>query len=195
MSLLNKSFIDFINDMQDPRKDILLKIYHDYKELFHYAKGSNGGHQSWHGGYADHIAECFRINEAYYAALSAIRDPGFSKNSALIVLFFHDIEKLFKYGPSNNADTSKWTKAFNASSKSWDGIKVDILDELKAKYNFSFTAEELNALKYTHGEGKDYTPGKRIASPLAAHVHHCDNTSARIWYDEGQKLAWPSPKK
>jgi len=143
----------------------------------------------WEGGYADHIAECLRVNEATYNALSEIRKLNFSKASAAITLFFHDIEKPFRYGHKDDAQCSKWQGKYGENPHDWEVAKWDILEEFKKTYNFEFSDEEVNALKYTHGEGDEHQKNKRIASPLAAHVHHCDNTSARIWYNEGEGLA------
>lgn len=172
--------------MKDPRKEALIAIYNDHKDMFHFAPGSGSAHQAWEGGYADHIAECLRINEAYFNALSEIRPPNFLKDSAIIALFFHDIEKPFRRGPKDDPRCIKWQEKFGDDADAWENAKYDILDEMKKEYGFEFTEEEENALKYTHGEGHNYQKGKRIALPLAAHVHHCDNTSARIWYNDGR---------
>lgn len=90
--------------MEDPRKEVLLRIYYRFHDLFHYAKGSSHNHQAWEGGFADHIAESIRINNATYPALESIRPLPFSKDSAAICLFLHDIEKPFRYGPEGHLD-------------------------------------------------------------------------------------------
>ncbi len=179
-----------LSSINDPRREILLDIYKQNRDLFHFATGSQSNHQVWQGGYADHISECLTINDVTYDALSSIRPLGFTKESAAICLFFHDIEKPYKYAPKENEDASKWAKEYESLPiKSWDTIKWKILDHFRKTYNFDFTDEEINALKYTHGEGADYKKGQRVALPLAAHVHHCDNTSARIWFDQGKGIA------
>ncbi|MFT7144482.1 MAG: hypothetical protein ACI8QY_000534 [bacterium] len=189
MPLLQLKLIDFLNDMADPRKDALLNIYTDYNDIFHFAAGSSSKHQAWQGGYADHIAEILRINRATYQALSNIRPLPFTEDSALIALFFHDMEKPFKYGPKDNTLCKNWHEHMKHNKLNWHQVKDKILDEMQKDYHFKFSSDELNALQYTHGEGDDYSPTKRIASPLAAHVHHCDNTSARIWHSEGKGLS------
>tara|TARA_R110000868_G_scaffold262401_2_gene521019 strand:+ start:4977 stop:5543 length:567 start_codon:yes stop_codon:yes gene_type:complete len=185
MSLLNLKFIDFLNQMSDPRKQALIKIYNDHINLFHEARGSNVKHQAWAGGYADHITETFRVNRATYEALSAIRPLPFTQDNAIIALFFHDMEKPFKYGSDKHEDCQKFQK-MHKQGASWKSIKKDILKDMQLKYNFRFTDDELNALKYTHGEGDDYSGEKHTACELAAHVHHCDNTSANIWRNAGK---------
>lgn len=187
---LKKTLLNLLEDINDPRQAILLKIYLDHAKLFHSTLGSSHNHQAWDGGYADHIAECLRVNEVVYDALSEIRPLTFSKASGAIALFFHDIEKPFKYGPKTNAECLRWqTQCADKHNGDWEAVKYDILDDFEFKYGLTFTDEEQNALKYTHGEGNDHRKDHRVASPLAAHVHHCDNTSARIWFDDGKGLS------
>lgn len=186
MTNTSHKLLTYLEEIQDPRKNVLISIYNDHKQLFHQAAGSSNNHQAWLGGYGDHIAECLMINDATYEAFSALRPLPFSKDSAAIALFFHDIEKPFKNIRSEDARVRKWQARKEETAMSWEEIKWEIIEHLKAAYNFTLTEEEINALKYTHGEGDDYTNKKRTALPLAAHVHHCDNTSARIWFDQGR---------
>ena len=182
-------------DMQDERKTAMLRIYDHYRDLFHFAAGSGHNHQAWPGGYADHIAECLRVNRATYQALAAIRPLPFTEDSAAICLFLHDIEKLFRYGPADHPEVKVWhswadhydaTRPVGASWQTWEEIKAEILNEWLNTYAFFLDPDEINALKYTHGEGDDHLKDRRVAGPLAAHCHHCDNTSARIWFNEGR---------
>lgn len=187
--MLNLKLVDFINIMTDKRKSAILAIYQDYKSLFHYAYGSTSNHQAWQGGYADHIAETLRVNKSIYHALSSdIRALPFTEDSALICLFLHDIEKPFRYGPSDDSECNKWRNLAGGDWQVWEKLKWDIISEMKVKYGFELSDDEVNALKYTHGEGGDYQKGKRVAGPLAAHVHHCDNASARIYFNDGKGL-------
>ena len=184
---------EYLEDMDDPRSNTFVEIYDDLKDLFHEAKGSSYNHQAWKGGYADHIAETFRINEATYDALESIRRLPFTKDSAMICLFLHDIEKPFRY--VNNASALKWRNILGLKNADeltyheWEDAKWHIITYLKFQYRFLLSDEEINALKYTHGEGDDHQKERRVAGPLAAHVHHCDNASARIWFDEGKGLS------
>jgi hypothetical protein len=190
--LLHKSLRELLSAMDDPRRDIFLQIYDDYQDLFHVAAGSAWNHQAWHGGYADHIAECLRINEATYDTLDAIRKLEFSKASAAIVLFLHDIEKPFRYGPETDARCAVWQNKISDRNnpEAWEDMKWEIIAFLEDKYGFTLSDEEINGLTYTHGEGSHHKKDERVASPLAAHVHHCDNTSARIWHHKGRGLSF-----
>ena len=181
---------DLVAGIDDPRREAILAIYDEYADLFHYAKGSGHNHQAWPGGYADHIAECLRINTMTYKALNEHRPLPFTEASAAICLFFHDIEKPFRYGPEGHNEAVHWRIVGSPQWRSWEEVKWMILNLLRTKHpGLRFSLEEMNALKYTHGEGGDHRKDRRIASPLAAHVHHCDNISARIWHDEGQGLS------
>jgi len=85
-------------------------------------------------------------------------------SDALLGGFLHDIEKLWKH----TIDPA-------------DKISIDknqILDT-----EFHLDPQHFNAIKFAHGEGDHYHKTLRIQTPLAAFVHHCDNTSARIWFD------------
>ncbi len=186
--LLNKTLKDMLGEIKDERKDIFIKIYDDFADIFHTAKGSSVKHHAWKGGYADHLAECLRINRAIYQALSDIRELDFNMDSADIALFFHDIEKPFKYGPKDDPKCKKWQDKLGTDSKAWHKAQWQIINSLKDEYGFYLTDEEVNAIKYTHGEGDDYKPDVRVANSLAAHIHHCDNISARIWYNDGKNL-------
>lgn len=185
--ILNKTLRDLLEDMEDLRKDLLLQIYDDYKDLFHYGHGSSNNHQAWEGGYADHVAEILRANEVTYQALSSIRPLTFSKDSAAIALFFHDMEKPFRYGPKGDERCEKWRSQYETPHE-WEVAKWAIIREMEQDYGLYFTDDEINALKYTHGEGDDHRKDMRVSCPLAAHVHHCDNTSARIWPEDGKGL-------
>ncbi len=136
--------------------------FHEHHlELFNRAKGSSGNHQWWTGGYRDHIQQCLDIARKLYDTFNF----SFPLNSALRVLYFHDLEKLFKYG--DGTIINKWT------------VFVEGLPNI---YGIRFTPEELNALKYIHGEGEDYSKEKRVMGELAAFCHCCDVLSARCFY-------------
>ena len=197
---------------RDARGESLLRLYDEYVDLFHHASGSSHNHQAWPGGYADHITECLRINRSLYATLNRWRPLPFTEHSAAICLFFHDIEKPFRYGPEDHPEAKEWQtlhrqlmaakdlKVVNPNaltdsiarrtpSRVWEELKLRILGGLFKKYNIALTPDERNALKYIHGEGDHHRKDERVAGPLAAHVHHCDNISARIWYDKGKGLS------
>jgi hypothetical protein len=58
----------------------------------------------------------------------------------------------------------------------------EIRDGLIKKFEIDLTQEHIDALKYIHGEGDDYSKDRRVMSPLCAFCHCCDVISARILY-------------
>lgn len=142
------------------KQELCLAFIEKNKRLFNTSMGSFAKHQAWEGGYRDHITEVMNIAIRTYYALETIRPLPFSLADALLGCFLHDIEKVFKNSPLTGFD------------------KYSFLKE-----EFDLSADLLDAIKYTHGEGAEYNPTTRVQSPLAAFIHHCDNTSARIWFD------------
>lgn len=153
-----------INLIDEPHRSDCLQFINNHLFLFLTSKGSGTKHQAWKGGYSDHISEVMNIALVTYDALSKIRPLPFTLSDALLCCFLHDVEKIWKHS------------VYKESRKKVD--KYKILEE-----EFNLNDEHINAIKYAHGEGDDYHPTKRIQSPLSAFVHHCDNTSARIWFN------------
>lgn len=183
-----KSLRQLLTSIDDPRGDALYDLYEEYGALFHYAKGSSHNHQAWPGGYADHIAECLRINRLLYPVMYEFRPLPFTMASADICLFFHDIEKPFKYGPDDHPEALEWKEFMAPTWRNPVEVQNAILRDLLQRFHITLTSEEENALRFAHGEGSAHRKDKRAAGPLAAHVHHCDNISARIWHDQGKGL-------
>lgn len=130
------------------------------------APGSGHNHQAWPGGYIDHIAETMQIAEVQYSALSSIRPLPFSLESAMLVMFVHDLEK-----PWKQKGMSKKERAI---------LKKDKINE----FGFVLTDDEWNGVIYAEGEIDDYSPNKRMMGRLAAFCHCCDVLSARLWFDQ-----------
>ena len=173
-SVLSKTLLMYLQSLTDNRRELILDFHREHSELIHASRGSQTKHQAWTGGYVDHLAEIFRIAEASYAALNSIRSLPFSLDQALIVLYFHDIEKIWKY-------TKGLPKGFDKDRY------FDVT--LREKYGITFSANERNALHYIHGEpDAEYDPLIRKAGPLAAFCHAADILSARMWFDEGKGL-------
>jgi len=151
--------------VDEPHKTECLRFISKHRRLFNSSKGSAIKHQPWPGGYRDHVAEVMRIAAVTYRALEEIRPLPFTLGHALVGCFLHDIEKIWKHALEEDDRSS--------------------IDEVKLlSKHFTMNDDLWNAIHYAHGEGDDYHPTERIQRPLAAFVHHCDNTSARIWFDK-----------
>jgi hypothetical protein len=151
------------------RQEGIREFHADNRQKMEDAKGSSSNHQAWAGGYSDHICQCLGLADAMYTVLNELSKLSFSRESVMKVLYFHDIEKIWKYttGLPENFDKHDW----------YDRI-------LPVRYNIRFTEEEINALRYVHGENEDYKGSGRVMSPLAAFCHSVDTISARIYHDK-----------
>ena len=165
---MNK-IVDYLEDLGDSRKDCLLVYHEENQHLMKKAKGSAYNHQSWNGGYEDHVLECLKIAHKLFFSLQEIRPLPFTIDSCIIVLYFHDIEKMYQYGAN---------KVLN---------KKDYFEKELPKKGISFSEQEQNALFYIHGEGSHYSNKQRVMNELAAFCHVVDTISARIWFDCGDK--------
>jgi len=115
------------------------------------------------GGYYDHVRDCLR----YAIKLHAELEPPVKLHDAAYVLFLHDIEKPLKYCDPN-----------------YVAGRPDRLIRQSLMEDFNIVPNELhlNALRYIHGEGDDYSKHGRAMSELAAFCHCCDVISARIFH-------------
>ena len=170
-----------LNDLIDsPNKEACKKIYLDHKEMFDTAKGSNANHQAWEGGYIGHITDILNIAHFMYIEMDSRRELPFSLSDALLVLFLHDLEKPWKY--AGNEEQLAELNSYSDYQK-FQSAKMK-------EYGFELTEDHLNAIKYAHGEGDDFTNKRRVSSPLAAFIHCCDTMSARIWFNFPKELNW-----
>lgn len=157
-----------------PNKTKCLTLFEDNKGRFEKAPGSLSKHQSWEGGYLDHLEETMNFSADLFNLMNNKRQLDFSLSDVLLVLFLHDLEKPFRYTePKIELNSDKEKEVF---------IKK-IIDE----YGISLKDNHINALKYIHGEGDEYSRTERIQKPLAAFCHICDVASARIWFDYPKK--------
>jgi len=155
----------YFKHLSYPRISAVKNFHYDHLHLFNTAKGSSHNHQCWEGGYRDHLTQCLYLADDLHAVLHV---KYFSFDSVVIVLYFHDIEKMFKYGsvPVTDFDKDKF-----------------LYSTLKEQYGIEFTEDEKNALKYIHGEGTEYRKDKRVMNELAAFCHSIDILSARLFWD------------
>lgn len=174
-----KTIEELIDYIEGPIKTSIYQIYSQYKEEMLTKQGSQHNHQAWPGGYADHIVEVMNIARVLYHALKDHRALGFTVSDALVVLFLHDIEKLF---PER---IHQYTEALGISRGQ---AKTQVRCELISGEPPFLVWEALTPIQYAalhqvDGEGDKYTNQSRIMTPLAAFCHMCDVASARIWYD------------
>lgn len=164
--------------IESPHREICEQILTDNRSLFETARGSTFNHQTWDGGYIDHVTDCMNIAHQLYAHLSGFGRPlPFSLSDALLVLFIHDLEKPWRI--QVDADG-------NVSQREDLQTKEDFArfrDEKLAEYGLTLNDMQANAFKYVEGEYKDYSSKRRVMNELAAFCHMVDTWSARGWYD------------
>ncbi|MDO8496870.1 MAG: hypothetical protein Q7S43_05490, partial [bacterium] len=148
-----------------------------HRRIFERCQGSTHNHQNWSGGYIDHITEVMNFAVLLWMAtsLTGRRVPKLS--DALLVLFLHDIEKPWKYeeGPDGELQHRPQFKTAEDQHR--------FVERKIAEYGIVLNDEQLNALRYVHGELNDYSSRKRAMNELAAFCHMCDVWIARGWHD------------
>lgn len=170
------SLTDLLQMIDNPHQDLCLKLWEDHRDLFSAARGGKSNHQTWVGGYLDHVTEVMNIAVVLYSALHPQRSLPFSLSDALLVLYLHDIDKPWRYEQTGNAVANRAEMSTKEQREQFSARKIK-------EYEFPLTEEHSNALKYVEGEITDYSPHQRKQGPLAAFCHLCDVTSARIWFD------------
>jgi hypothetical protein len=157
---------------------VCTKILEDNRALFEVARGSTHNHQTWDGGYIDHITDCMNLGANLYSYIKAFgRRIPFTLSDVLLVLFLHDIEKPWRIcldtdGTVRNREGLDTKEAYLA------------FREAKfVEYGLTLSPEQQNALKYVEGEYKDYSSTHRVSNELAAFCHMIDTWSARGWFD------------
>ncbi len=157
-----------------------IRAFHkEHLDRFNTMPGSGHNHQAWPGGFRVHMDQCmnlaYHIVDLFADQYFDLLEHGFEddldipeteNDSVFVVLYFHDVEKLFR-----GTDFDKW---------------VFLKETLPAKWGIVLTPEELDAIKYVHGEGDDYRKDKRVMSRLAAICHMADIGSARVLFDIGK---------
>lgn len=152
-------------------------ILADHRALFEKTRGSTHNHQTWEGGYIDHVTDGLNYARHLFALDAGLGRPmPFSLSDALLVFYLHDLEKPWRFlvhegGQAENRpelDSKLAHRAFR---------------EAKLKtYGIELTPELRNGLTYVEGEGVDYSSQRRVMNELAAFCHKVDVWSARQGY-------------
>ncbi|MDO8495127.1 MAG: hypothetical protein Q7S32_01180 [bacterium] len=168
---------ELVEMINEPNRSACQKILGNFRNLFQNTVGSVHNHQSWPGGYWDHVQEIMNLAFVNFVTLNNLRPMPFSLSDALLVTFLHDIEKPWKYeqGPDGRL---RHREKFQ--SKQDAHVYREKFMRLSS---IVLTPEQANALQYVEGEFDDYSNRKRVMGPLAAFCHVCDVTSARIFFD------------
>jgi hypothetical protein len=164
-----KSVEDYLIQVPGDRGTILRRWHKVcYLDRFDEAKASSYNHQAWAGGYRDHLTHMLNFAESFFVSMADQNVPKPDWESVVLAIYFHDVEKMFKY----------------ARDGVLPGTKEEILTQILPRFGLTLTEEELHAIRYAHGEGDDYCKDQRVMSPLGAIVHAADILSARWLFDQ-----------
>lgn len=178
-TILDYYTIEQLLDLIDePNRTICRKILDDNRQLFEQARGSTYNHQTWEGGYIDHVTDGMNYARHLYAFVQAFGRPlPFSLSDALLVFFIHDLEKPWKILVNEQGQV---TNRVGITTK----VEFKRFREEKlASYGLVLTPYQENGFTYVEGELSDYSSERRVMNELAAFCHMIDNWSARGWHD------------
>ena len=176
--------------IDEPNRTACQNILNDNLELFKTVQGSAHNHHTWIGGYYDHIMDVMNIAIVLYERLNSLRPLPFSLSDLLLVLYLHDIEKPWRY---DLIDGKLYNKESMQDREMQNNFRIQKLKE----YGIQLTPEHENGIKYTEGEGKDYSMNGRVMNELACLAHMSDVCSARLWFDYPEKTddTWVRDKR
>jgi hypothetical protein len=164
--------------IDSPAREACLAILADNRALFERTRGSTHNHQTWDGGYIDHITDGVNYARHLYALDAGLGRPmPFSLSDALLVFYLHDLEKPWRIQVLPNGEViNRPGLDTKAAFKTFREAKL-------AEYGLVLTPAQLNGLTYVEGEMGDYQSTRRVMNELAAFCHKVDVWSARQGYD------------
>ena len=176
--------------IDEPNRTACKHILEDNLELFKTVRGGAYNHHTWIGGYYDHIQEVMNIAVMLYERLNSLRPLPFSLSDLLLVLYLHDIEKPWRY---DLIDGKLYNKESMQDREMQNNFRIQKLQE----YGIQLNPEHENGIKYTEGEGKDYSMNGRVMNELACLAHMSDVCSARLWFDYPEETddTWDGAKR
>ena len=172
------SIDELLEFIEEPHRGVCRRILGDHQSLFEKARGSTHNHQTWAGGYIDHVIDGMNYARHLYAFDAAFGRPlPFSLSDALLIFFLHDLEKPWRILVDEKGRVSN-REGFTTKAE----FKKFRENKL-AEYGLMLSAYQMNAFTYVEGEMEDYSSKKRVMNELAAFCHKVDNWSARGWFD------------
>lgn len=164
--------------VDDPNRTGCLKLLKNNEALFRDTYGSVHNHQTWKGGYYDHIVDAINIGVQIYLALEKTnRELPFTLSDVILIIFLHDIEKPWKY--QYNEDGEREIIPELISKEAQHVFRASKL----AEYGIFLNNMQRNAMLYAEGENSAYSPNERVMKELGAVVHCADILSARVFYN------------
>jgi len=154
------------------------KILTEHRALFERARGSTHNHQTWDGGYIDHITDGMNYARVLYALDASLGRPmPFTLSDALLIFYLHDLEKPWRILVQDGGE------AMNRPGLDTKAAFKEFRETKLAEYGMVLTPAQMNGLTYVEGEMGDYSSKRRVMNELAAFCHKVDVWSARQCYD------------
>lgn len=172
------SIDEMLEMIDEPNRTGYKKLLRYNRRRFQNTYGSVHNHQSWKGGYLDHITEIMNYAILFYNLLVSIGRPlPFTLSDALLILFVHDIEKPWKYRRNKKGVLEVLPKL--RSKEAQFAFQLSKI----ARYNIVLNDYQLNGLKFVEGENNNtYNQYGRTMNELAKFCNLCDSWSARGAY-------------
>jgi len=170
-----EALIDLI---EAPNGAICRRILTDNRLVFEKARGSTHNHQTWDGGYIDHVTDGMNYARHLYAFESAFGRPmSFSLSDVLLIFFLHDLEKPWRILVDGSGQVSN--RPGLDTKEAFQKFREDKL----AEYGLVLSPYQSNGLTYVEGEYKHYSSLRRVMNELASFCHRVDTWSARERFD------------
>ncbi len=169
---------DLLQLIDEPYRSACKRILADNRIQFEAARGSTYNHQTWSGGYIDHVTDGMNYAcDLYAIEASRSRPIPFSLSDVLLIFFLHDLEKPWRILVSASGH------ATNKSGLDTKSAFKMFREEKLREYEITLTGAQMNALTYVEGEGAHYLPTERVMNELAGFCHMIDVWSARVRHD------------
>ncbi len=169
---------ELVHRIEGENGEICQKILEENRQLFETAQGSTYNHQTWAGGYIDHVTDGMNLCVYLYEFMSSFgRQLPFTESDALLVFFLHDIEKPWRIEVL--PDGTVQNREGCTTKEDFEHFRNAKLEE----YGIVLDDAQQNAMKYVEGEYKGYSSTSRAQNKLAAFCHMVDTWSARIWHN------------
>jgi len=138
---------ELVHLIEEPNRTICLQILKDNRRLFETARGSTHNHQTWEGGYIDHVTDGMNYARHLFEFDSAFSRPlPFKLSDALLVFFLHDLEKPWRI--QVNEDGTVCNREGLKTKADFKRFRENKLDS----YGLILTDNQLNAFTYVEGE-------------------------------------------
>jgi len=165
------SMYELVSMIDEPNRSKIMELIRVNLPTLLASYGSVHNHQAWPGGWWDHTVAVMNRAVLWYPDP---RPHTFSLSDALLVLFFHDIEKPWKY---KHDDDGRLVHRHGMVTKAGhQRFRMGIIRD----FEIELTPEHENGIMYAEGELEGYSNRKRISGELAGFAHCCDHYVARV---------------